>query len=138
MTFLTADPNSSLAKVQKEAVQDTLSEFVLRGYLTGGYGPPYDISHEALIRNWPHFQEWLREPESAARALERVVQEVDPQLGEERRQKLVDWIPSAVSEQLAPILWLRPTLPRLGPAAFGADAGEFDTQRALARPCAER
>ena len=112
MTFLTADPNSSLAKVPKEAVQDALSEFVLRGYLSGGYGPPYDISHEALIRNWPRFQEWLREPESAARALERVVHEVDPRLGKDRRQKLVDWIPSAVSEQLAPILGLRPTLPR--------------------------
>jgi hypothetical protein len=112
MAFLAADPNSSLAKLPKEAVQDALSEFVLRGYLSGGYGLPYDISHEALIRNWSHFQEWLREPESAARALERVVQEIDPRLVEERRQKLLDWIPSAVSEQLAPVLGLSPTLPR--------------------------
>jgi hypothetical protein len=112
MAFLAADENIALAKVPNEAVQDALSAFLMRGYLSGGYGSPYDISHEALIRNWPRFQDWLREPESAARALERVVQEIDPRLGKRRRQHLRDWIPSAVSDQLVPVLGPKPTLPR--------------------------
>jgi hypothetical protein len=112
MAYLAADPNSSLSKAPQEAVQDALSEFVLRGYLSGGDDLPYDISHEALIRNWPRFQEWLRQPEAAARALERVAQEIDPQLGDERRQKLLDWFPTAISEQLTPIFGPGPTLPR--------------------------
>jgi hypothetical protein len=89
-----------------------LREFLVRGYLSGGNGVPYDISHEALIRNWPRFQEWLREPEAAARALERVAQEIDPRAKARRREDLLDWVPAAVSEQLLPVLGPNPTLPR--------------------------
>jgi hypothetical protein len=95
-----------------EAIQEPLSEFLIRGYLSGGNGSQYDISHEALIRNWPRFQHWLSGPESAARALERVVQEVDPRSKERERRQLLDWIPAAVSEQLSPVLGPNPTLPK--------------------------
>jgi hypothetical protein len=104
--------NTGKQNTPDEAIQDSLSEFLIRGYLSGGNGSPYDISHEALIRNWPRFQEWLSGPESAARALERVVQEIDPRSKESRRQRLLDWIPAAVSEQLSPVLGPDPTLPR--------------------------
>jgi hypothetical protein len=95
-----------------EAIQEPLGEFLIRGYLSGGNGSPYDISHEALIRNWPRFQDWLSGPESAARALERVVQEVDWRAKESGRKQLLDWIPAAVSEQLSPVLGPNPTLPK--------------------------
>jgi hypothetical protein len=111
-SFLAADQNFAPRNASKEAVHDALGEFLVRGYLSGGNGSPYDISHEALIRNWPRFQDWLRGPETAARALERVVQEIDPRLKERGRQQLLDWIPAAISEQLAPLLGPQPTLPR--------------------------
>jgi hypothetical protein len=95
-----------------QVIQESLGEFLIRGYLSGGNGSPYDISHEALIRNWPRFQDWLSGPESAARALERVVQEVDPRVKESGRKQLLDWIPAAVSEQLLPVLGPNPTLPK--------------------------
>jgi hypothetical protein len=110
MAFLAAD--TAVAGAPEEAVESALGEFLIRGYLSGGRGAPYDISHEALIRNWPRFREWLSEPDSAARALERVVEEIDPRLGEKGRRRLVDWIPPAVSEQLAPVFGPAPTLPR--------------------------
>lgn len=113
MTFLAADPNSAAGKASKDSVQAALNSFLLRGYLTGGGGAPYDISHEALIRNWPRFEEWLREPEAAARALERVAHEIDPRLPEaERRHQLLEWVPSSASDHLAAVFGPKPTLPK--------------------------
>ena len=37
----------------------------------------YDISHEALIRNWRKFQLWLRDPREVAYSLGRVLREVE-------------------------------------------------------------
>ena len=80
--FLEADVGSAVASVPDEerwnALQEALQEFQMRGYLSGGDGRDYDISHEALIRNWKKFQDWLRGPEEVAYALSRVLQEVDP------------------------------------------------------------
>src|SRR5262249_31153905 len=80
MRFMSADP--ALAQVNEDrrwhALRHALDIFLLRGYLSGGDGRPYDISHEALIRNWPKFGEWLREPEEVAYALRRVLDEVKP------------------------------------------------------------
>lgn len=79
-SFMAADP--ALARMpeslRRDALRGALDVFVLRGYLSGGHGRPYDISHEALIRNWPKFREWLREPEEVAYALGRILAEVDP------------------------------------------------------------
>jgi hypothetical protein len=63
---------------QEEALRQSLNVFLLRGYLSGGNGRPYDISHEALIRNWPKFREWLQGPEELTYALNRVLREVEP------------------------------------------------------------
>jgi DNA-binding beta-propeller fold protein YncE len=64
---------------QGEALRQSLNVFLLRGYLSGGNGRPYDISHEALIRNWPKFREWLQGPEEVTYALNRVLREVEPE-----------------------------------------------------------
>jgi hypothetical protein len=64
---------------QREALRQSLNVFLLRGYLSGGNGRPYDISHEALIRNWPKFREWLQGPEEVTYALNRVLRELEPQ-----------------------------------------------------------
>ncbi len=80
--FMAADPTLEIARANGslawEALRQALHVFLRRGYLSGGDGRPYDISHEALIRNWPKFREWLREPEEVAHALNRVLAEVDP------------------------------------------------------------
>jgi WD40 repeat protein len=78
--FMAADPG--LRQITEEAgweaLRQALHVFLLRGYLTGGDGRPYDISHEALIRNWPKFQEWLRDLDEVAFALGRILTEVEP------------------------------------------------------------
>jgi WD40 repeat protein len=60
-----------------QGISTALSSFVSHGYLVfkDGY---YDISHEALIRNWKQYQEWLRDPQEISRALTRAVADLDP------------------------------------------------------------
>jgi WD domain, G-beta repeat len=60
-----------------EGIPTAMSSFVSRGYLVlkGGY---YDISHEALIRNWKRYQDWLQDPKEISNALLRVVADLDP------------------------------------------------------------
>jgi hypothetical protein len=73
------DQMKGAAQNQWEALRQSLNVFLLRGYLSGGNGRPYDISHEALIRNWPKFREWLQGPEEVTYALNRVLREVEPE-----------------------------------------------------------
>src|SRR5260370_17252898 len=79
---LAADPVLVWTRLSSEvcwkALKRALHTFLMRGYLSGGDGRPYDISHEALIRNWPRFLEWLRDPADVARALSRVMTDVNP------------------------------------------------------------
>ena len=81
--FLNADPDSAVAQLPDDkkwqALRDALHVFQLRGYMSRGAERKYDISHEALIRNWPLFQAWLRAPEEVAYALGRVLMEVKPE-----------------------------------------------------------
>jgi hypothetical protein len=61
--FMAADStfvNQTKGAAQEEALRQSLNVFLLWGYLSGGGGRPYDISHEALVRNWPRFREWLQ------------------------------------------------------------------------------
>jgi WD40 repeat protein len=60
-----------------QGIYIALSPFVAQGYLLlrDEY---YDISHEALIRNWKQYQEWLRDPQEISRALVRAVGDLDP------------------------------------------------------------
>ncbi len=78
--FLKADQDSAVAKFPDQecwnALKQALHVFLLRGYMSRGGEGKYDISHEALIRNWPLFQDWLRDPEEVAYALGRVLVEV--------------------------------------------------------------
>jgi hypothetical protein len=81
--FMAADPVLRVQGCEEDTrwhgLCDALHVFLLRGYLSGGNSRPYDISHEALIRNWPMFREWLQGPEEVAQALLRVLEEVDPE-----------------------------------------------------------
>src|SRR5215211_2149370 len=59
-------------------------------------------SHEALIRNWSKFREWLREPEEVAYALNRVLAEVDPKRFQEANDiEKVQLIPLDVAGKVA-------------------------------------
>lgn len=73
--FVDADPEGLEVSTELQAtgVRAALGEFVAAGYVTGGDRGPYDISHEALIRNWRDCQRWLIEPEDAAQALVQAV-----------------------------------------------------------------
>jgi energy-coupling factor transporter ATP-binding protein EcfA2 len=105
LEFLTVDPLEIEITPQIEtAVQEALQEFIASGYLTGGHGQPYDISHEALIRNWRQFQIWLLEPDEAAQALVQVVNFFDV-------DRPTDAISFALARSLAHVVGYRPTLP---------------------------
>jgi WD40 repeat protein len=106
LSFMAADPALEISEKSKcgrlEALRNALHVFLLRGYLSGGDGRPYDISHEALIRNWPRFREWLREPEEVAYALHRVLVEVEPEKFERGTPSAkMHLIPADVADKVA-------------------------------------
>jgi Novel STAND NTPase 1 len=78
--FADADPDALEipADLQERGLRAALGEFIAAGYLTGGDRLPYDISHEALIRNWRDCQLWLLAPEASAQALVQAVNFLDP------------------------------------------------------------
>ena len=105
--FLDAEADSVLARIRDAprwiALQKALNSFLLRGYLNGGGIRDYDISHEALIRNWRKFQVWLRDPREVAYSLGRVLREVEEpdkfaQLSDHAKDAL---IPQAVASRVA-------------------------------------
>lgn len=84
-------------------IRAVLSSFVSRGYLVVK-DEYYDISHEALIRNWKQYQEWLRDPEEVSGALVRAVMDLDPrriQQSLEGEEELLGCLPPLVCETLA-------------------------------------
>lgn len=104
--FLKASPDSAVAKFPEEkcwnALKQALNVFLLRGYMSRGGDGKYDISHEALIRNWPLFREWLRDPAEVAYALGRVLQEVEPEkFKTESADKQMSLIPEDVAQKVA-------------------------------------
>jgi hypothetical protein len=106
--FLVADPLSAVARLPDDqrwnALQNSLQVFLLRGYLSGSSEQKYDISHEALIRNWPLFQRWLRAPEEVAYALGRVLIEVDPEtFMAASAEKKIELIPDKLAAQVAQV-----------------------------------
>jgi WD domain, G-beta repeat len=89
-------------KDKVRAIHTVLSSFVSRGYLVVKH-EYYDISHEALIRNWKQYQEWLRDPEEIAQALVRSVADLDPRRIEQSSdpdEELLGGLPSPVCETL--------------------------------------
>jgi hypothetical protein len=89
-------------KDKVRAIHAVLSSFVSRGYLVVK-DEYYDISHEALIRNWKQFLEWLRDPEEIAQALVRSVADLDPRRIEQSSdpdEELLGGLPSPVCETL--------------------------------------
>jgi WD40 repeat protein len=106
--FMAAERTSVIAQMsedaRREALRQALHVFLLRGYLSGGEGRPYDISHEALIRNWAKFREWLQGPEEVTYALIRVLNEVDPRKFRSADDtEKVELIPGDVASKVAMI-----------------------------------
>ena len=136
--FLQAESNSELARIPAEArwtaLQKALNAFLLRGDLNGGGIRDYDISHEALIRNWRKFQLWLRDPREVAYSLARILREVEEpdKFVHLSDQEKIDLIPQALAvrvamvaaegqlptswgeDQIAPVLQNLPTRARWG------------------------
>jgi hypothetical protein len=105
--FLNADrtvPDGS-TDLKMKGLCSVLVELIESGFLTGGDGRPYDISHEALVRNWRQCQLWLLKPEEAAQALVQAVYFVDP-------GKLNDFISPAIASSLAVAVGDAAILPR--------------------------
>ena len=102
--FLAIDPDTSSLpeKDRKYALSKALHVLKVDGYISEGRSREYDISHEALIRNWGTAQAWLREPSDTAQAIERVLKEVDPSLIGQP-DKLEELMPRQLVERLAPI-----------------------------------
>jgi WD40 repeat protein len=93
-------------KDRAQGIRTVLSSFVSRGYLVLK-GEQYDISHEALIRNWKQYQEWLRDPDEIAQFLTRSVMDLDPKRIEESQnpeEELLGRLPPLVCETLAKVL----------------------------------
>jgi hypothetical protein len=105
--FLAIDPETSSLPVQNRRQALTRALHVLKadGYLSEGRSQEYDISHEALIRNWGTALAWLREPSDTALAIERVLKDVDPSLiGQpDKVGALEELMPKQLVERLAPI-----------------------------------
>jgi hypothetical protein len=105
--FLNAESNSQLAHTLDEprwtALEKALNSFLLRGYLNGGGTRDYDISHEALIRNWRKFQLWLRDPREVAYSLGRALKEVEEpeQFDKLSESEKTELIPAAVASRVA-------------------------------------
>jgi hypothetical protein len=114
MEFVRADPDASIVRmegtnavaqpVEPAFIADALREFIASGYLSGGPDRPYDISHEALIRNWREFKFWLIEPDDAAQALVLAVNLLD-------LDHPADVISSGLARSLGPVVGRTPTLP---------------------------
>ncbi len=150
MVFLDADQNSGLARIPDaarwSALQNALNAFLLRGYLNGGGARDYDISHEALIRNWRKFQLWLRDPREVAYCLGRVLKEVEEpdKFVRLSDQAKVDLIPPTVAGRLAmvgsegqmPIRWgedqIAPILQHLPMRAHWGDTPTAALEKVIA------
>jgi hypothetical protein len=104
--FVDADPGALevSADLQERGVRAALGEFIAAGYLTGGDGRPYDISHEALIRNWRQCQRWLLAPEESAQALVQAVNFLP-------RNNPMDFVSLAQARSLALAVGDRASLP---------------------------
>jgi hypothetical protein len=162
IVFMHADPvTAGLSTKDKETcLRSALSVFVSRGYLVEK-GGQYDISHEALIRNWKMYQEWLRQPEEVAQTLTRLATDIDPAeiekaSGDCKRELLLFNFPVSVRDKLAtifrsqllPVDWAieqiiplvkRPTLAnRWAPVTLRASTNEESKDKITARAILDR
>jgi hypothetical protein len=108
--FMAADPaTASLASGKRRAgLARALGVLIAEGYISRDNVGDFDISHEALIRNWATAGAWLRETSDTASAIERVLQDVDPSLigVVDKAREIEELIPRQVAERLAPIAGL--------------------------------
>jgi hypothetical protein len=105
--FMAIDPDTALLpqKKRRQALTEALLVLKADGYLSEGQNRDYDISHEALIRNWGTALIWLREPTDTALAIERVLKDVEPWLigHPGKANSLRELMPRQLVDRLAPI-----------------------------------
>jgi hypothetical protein len=80
-------------------IEKALRIFITAGYLTGGNGKPYDISHEALISNWDRFRRWLLSTDEVAEALvQTATVSLDAQKIKQSGKQVEEMIPVPIAE----------------------------------------
>jgi hypothetical protein len=86
-------------------IERALSPLIFHGYVSGGGDRPYDISHEALLRNWDRCTGWLRENEEVVRALRRFLDDVNPDDFDAltEQSEIADGIPGTFRAQISRI-----------------------------------
>lgn len=93
------DGPEAMAGDTAAAMQAALTVFQDAGYLNAGRKgdePIYDVSHEALIRNWARCADWLREADRIGEALEEVLGNVGTGPPASARPGILRWIPGWV------------------------------------------
>jgi tetratricopeptide (TPR) repeat protein len=90
---------------RQSGIASSMHNLIGEGYLSQGPTRQYDISHEALIRNWNTAQGWLRNPTDTAIAIERVLTDLDPRLLDTpvKTSRIEELIPPQLADRLAPI-----------------------------------
>ncbi|MGL4966245.1 MAG: AAA family ATPase [Inquilinus sp.] len=125
------------------AMAAVLTAFQAAGYLNVGMKgdePIYDVSHEALIRNWARYSEWLREADQVGRSLDEAIRNVetspDPTtrytffgriwdwLNEAAEKRAVEIVPHRLRDNIAKVLGPAPRVTRSLAAALLADRAE--------------
>lgn len=67
-------------QAHRKAADEVLRIFHKHGYLNRSItreGEEFDVSHEALIRNWPKYEEWLRELGTIGNSVREVVSDLE-------------------------------------------------------------
>jgi hypothetical protein len=115
IAFLDVDPAAAGQPREKRhhGLSAALNTFRNAGYI-GGEGTderPWDISHEALIRNWNRCLLWLREPEIVAQALAYAVQDLGRVRSDQSGEAISERMPPGLADALRPALGVQPALP---------------------------
>ena len=105
--FMAVDPATASVAIEKRrsGLVAALGVLITEGYISRDNAGNFDISHEALIRNWRTAGSWLRDASDTALAIERVLQDVDPSLigVDDKADEIEELIPRQVAERLGPI-----------------------------------
>ncbi len=105
--FLKVDPDIAdvTPAIRGAGTVAALAELAAGGYVSRGPDGQYNISHEALIRNWKTAQAWLRTPTDTALAIERLLTDVDPALvgRPEMAPTIEELVPRQLADRLVPV-----------------------------------
>jgi hypothetical protein len=109
-----AVPEGSRILAALDAALRQLSDYgyIAGGELVDGRQRPWDISHEALLRNWSRCRTWLAAPIEAARALESIAQQAPALPPDASPSVLRSSVSKSLISALKTAVGDRPTLPQ--------------------------